>query len=909
MPLTTSRITYSNNRDHNGSFLLYINKIEVPGASVRVKYGVWGIPEATINMAPDPVLQRLGAEDRVQVQVFFIDDFLLDSSGQEATPRLLMEGEIVGWGYQNTKAGRSITFSVVNQMAIFTQLFVQFLTNVDDMAAHAVDIGTITTSAPTRSELVLPYSYFTQGLVGTDRIRRPFDFLYNCVKNFLVPSIPDSPGEPPPGGFNAMPAAQRAVPAANFFARWARLTNFHNRFVATPTFDEGDGADNIFPILKALQTTSAIDVLSKSLIGQVQNAGSLWDMLQTVFQTMFEEIAMIPTAPLVSVDLKTSQVLPTKFTDHKVVDDGNKTKAATDPIPTKPNRLVNYFTKPQFIFGLPPTCNVIFPSMVEQYSYDENFATQATRLYFNDEVINRLFNVRGQLDPAILNALAVAYPPEASGFQVAKQSNLKSTGKNFLLFPEEFFKGPVMDRRALPTWLYFLKQAEETKKGQQDQKTSPDDTPAGTSPFSLIKDTDPNVYFLYAEYEYFRERFSRRAGAVVCKFNPFVIPGFPGAVFDNRATRMDIFCYITSVEHVMAERSVQTVISYAYGRTFQEMFDLLAKDFAEGSTAFAVGPRDPIRDVRDVIQHFASAETFYQALLFGRPEKPLKAAAFDWRQVVGYRSDIEGDQPDPIILDGTNDSLINAYNQAVLDDRKLAANLTVLAESQAAAEAEVIAATEDIDRISSLTVTTPVDVAQLNQAEATLAASTTKRADLDKRVAENEAERAKLLPTLQNKDVQNKTVTHNLSTTRELVPMPSFEDAFNSFDAAMQYVWRPICSLDEYIIFTGVVGENPIPAFGTPFSIGARYYERIGRMVPLPANFKLPPGADGIAGVITQLSSTTQVAQPDGGNQGAPQPAPTVPGLQPDFPQTRANWDLALLAYRSNVYIAKVPRG
>ena len=53
---------------------VYINGIEVPAKSVSLRYGVWQIPEMQIDMVADPVITRLGAEDRVQVAVFYLDD-------------------------------------------------------------------------------------------------------------------------------------------------------------------------------------------------------------------------------------------------------------------------------------------------------------------------------------------------------------------------------------------------------------------------------------------------------------------------------------------------------------------------------------------------------------------------------------------------------------------------------------------------------------------------------------------------------------------------------------------------------------------------------------------------------------------------------------------------------------------
>ena len=125
----------------------------------------WQIPEAALNMAPDPVLERAGAEDRMQVEVYFLDDY---DPSRPPQFRVLYEGEVVGWGYRKASRNRQVAFPCVNQFAIFTQLTVQMLTNVDDMAAQAVEPGRgVAGVAPTRSELVFPYS------LGLSRRRAP----------------------------------------------------------------------------------------------------------------------------------------------------------------------------------------------------------------------------------------------------------------------------------------------------------------------------------------------------------------------------------------------------------------------------------------------------------------------------------------------------------------------------------------------------------------------------------------------------------------------------------------------------------------------------------------------------------------------------------------------------------------
>lgn len=894
---------FSSNVPHAGGVIAYFNGIEVPCKSVSQRYGVWQIPEMQVELVADPVLQRLGAEDRVQVAAFYLDDTAPDPS---VSPRfrLFGEGEITGWGYRNTASGRSIVFTCVNQFAIFTQLFVQFMTSLDDMIAHATFAGKNTLEfASATSQIVYPFSLFKKGLIlptgtsGPD-ITNPFELLLNVLKGMVGANVP---------------AEQQSVPAANFFSRWARLTNFVNRFAATPVFDEGAGDKNVFPVLKALQTTSAIDVLTKNLIPQIQNAGSIYDMLQLVYQTVFMEIAMIPTMPLVSVDLKTNLVQPTSFDSHKV----SAGVPEAPPAATTPSRIPNYFAKPQCLFGIPPSCNVIFPSQVNVYAYDENYATQPTRLYFNDEVVPSVLKVgQSGLGQTIQNALTLAYPPEADAANLLRKANPRTNGKNFLLFPEEFFKGPVMDRRKIPPWLYFLKQAElaaQTTDAIQDNTQGP---PGQDAFYKKLQADNPDVYHAYAKYEFFRERYSRRTGSASISFNPYVVPGFPMAIFDQRATRVDVFAYLTTVQQQIVNKgSWSTQLSFTYGRTVQEMFDLMKAEFAAGAPSLGAAPQEPIREVRDALQNFDEAESFYQALFYGKQRLFGKDAAFDWRKVIGYRADVPGQLPERIFVTGPNDAALQRYADAgntvvtlqpALNDAQL--NVARTKAAKTGAEKTL----SDIAALLGGGPPSPSDQIAIDQANAVLNDATIKLEQLTQQLTALEAQMAAAQAVLAGTTVlQQNQVVHNLDGTREIVPLPGAEKMFASYDAAAQYNWRPICTLDEYIIFYNSRGEGLVPANKHPRSWGAPYYDRIRRLTPLTADFQFPAGADGL--------SPATGTNPGAGTQSAPDAVtgdtttqaatrPTVVGLGKGFPQTRADWDSILLAYRNNVYSVKSPR-
>lgn len=189
-----------------------------------------------------------------------------------------------------------------------------------------------------------------------------------------------------------------------------------------------------------------------------------------------------------------------------VANQENNAPFGVDPL--RPLRLAQYFVKPQFFFGIPPHCNVIFPSMLDNFSYTEDYFAQPTRLYVNDSVMTQALQARGAQREFMLHALTTAYPEEAeavlhqaiggsddaSGGSLVTQGTAGSTtthtptardmnGRSLLIWPEEFYKGPVVSRMSLPRWFQFLQQMRQSS-GTVDAPATRTGTPttATTSP-------------------------------------------------------------------------------------------------------------------------------------------------------------------------------------------------------------------------------------------------------------------------------------------------------------------------------------------------------------------------------------------------------------------------------------------
>jgi len=894
---------FSSNRPHRAPVLCYIAGVEAPVTSCTVSFGIGKIPEAQITMFPDPSLQRLGVEDRVPVVCFYLDEFIEPDA---PTWRMLFEGEIVGWAFNNTAMGRSIVFSCVGDIAVYTQLFLFYMSTLSSLGL-GTQAAVEQKNQINMATATYPYALFKRGLIADGRdkeyITRPFDFAYNIIRGLLTDKIP---------------AQFRGVPAINFFTRWARRQQFQNKWVALPYLDEqhnnegvaGDQPPGVFPIIRAVQSQTAVDAVERYTTAS-EAGSSIFDMLRNVLDTVFMELVMLPTASLVSTDLQGNITGPPYITTETGI---YIPQSAGTADPQKPSRLANYFIKPQLLFGLPPACNVIFPSMVTQFSYNENYVTQPTRLYFQDDAVANLFGAQGREDlkTYLMTVIARAYPPEADyKFQesIKDQSRSAESGKNLLLYPDEFFKGPVTARYPAPRWLMYL--------AMQYQGTGRNESSASANAINLFGEgslTESDLYRMYAQYEYFKQKYAQRGGAVECAFHPYLVPGFPTMIFDSAETQVHVLGYLMNVTHAFSPNGVQTSVNFSYGRTIYEFFNDVANEIEHPTVterkgyATAAAPPEPIKEIRDIVQHFDKAEKFYQQLFLRRTAKTpsgatskTQPAVFSYREMLAYvKSD--GTLED-IYIEGRNEetiarqtSRIEDYVQAIkkyqsnefastLAERLFSKGLTHddVFNTEPVLEAVIVADTLQNNLDEELD-TQPKNIFN------TMSAKTIARfLNLPEENPLNAAAVKSALAFWEYylKVLKTPKTRHNLSSQRPISPKPAYAECFDSYDAAMKYCSRPLCTLEEYIYFIGGIrdGVNDEYSYGTVQGVpSARYYTR-----------------------IRDLKGLTPKDVPSRAQQGLTGETPQ--SIAADFPDLRSDWQKTLLAYRRSVYdVLKISR-
>lgn len=332
---TRSGAVFSDVPHYAGAWVCYINGVEVPVMGWQVDSQVWQVPSFTIYCLPDPAIQRLGTEDRIPVQIFYLDYWAED----KPKFRLLVDGEIVGWHFSSSTGSRTVAFSCLAHIHIFQQLYFFFMTNVDDIVASRDP--TTMTQALSVPGLLYPYALFHQGLLTTGAQAQTAAVRYDTSGRAIgsTTTVQTTPDPNTPEGTaeilcayelvtnvikgvisTQVPTERRAVPMMNFFARHIRKTRFQNRWVRLPLLEDADKLNDrkgVFPIFNAARNDQALVAMQRQISAQTGSSGPVWNTLQQVLSLVYMEIAMI-TNP-VCVRVKLSPLAPNQPEEGKIL--------------------------------------------------------------------------------------------------------------------------------------------------------------------------------------------------------------------------------------------------------------------------------------------------------------------------------------------------------------------------------------------------------------------------------------------------------------------------------------------------------------------------------------------------------------------------------------------------------------
>ena len=145
-----------------------------------------------------------------------------------------------------------------------------------------------------------------------------------------------------------------------------------------------------------------------------------------------------------------------------------------------------------------------------------------------------------------------------------------------------------------------------------------------------------NIFDAYAEYEYYRSRYAERQGGASLAWQPYLVPGFPTAVFDQENGGIHNVAYLNNVSHSMSATkdgaSLSTSVSFSYMRTMLEFMGLLG-DPESFDTSLDIAPVEIIPLISETFQNTDNAQTVYQKLFY-KGQKLNRPAVFDWKRML-----------------------------------------------------------------------------------------------------------------------------------------------------------------------------------------------------------------------------------------------------------------------------------
>lgn len=639
----------------NVAYLVYIAGVYAPTINVSMSYGMMGFPVASITVAADSTMTKFGEEDRVPVVVFFLDSWFSKESpehGITPTWRLLYEGDITQWTFSKSLGGRSITFQTIHHISVLNSMSMIYLNAKGKSFMQnksQANVGA-SQSVSTNPEMQV-LSFFRKGAYGRGLINRPMDFINNLLVGMKIGGAPKegiheeiteidtsledaSSSKTSSKDYESVRiAAFSAVSAASeFFIKYNRRNKIDKRWVATALEKLNimtSGPQNLTPNqnegFRAIIKSLTFKGMSTNFSQRMSPSDSFWNLISTFYQTVAHHIVVIPTAPLVNVD---DQSIPTR--------------AGGSP------RLANCLSLPEIGYALPPACNVVTPAMAQGFDFMEDYAVQNTRTIVNGVNLNPATRFgNGNRNHLYKSAMDYGYPSDQNTVLQDADKTQKSS-ENLLIYPEEFFKGPVVTRPVAPSYFLHLKTSSMYTANEinEVEDAQVKDLLNGNTPTdSVTKDTilssdvslksaGDELLYSFAKSYYLEHKYSARGGAVPMVFNPYIVPGLPMVYIDNDPHAPFSFKgLVTSVSITLSPSGCSTHVSYANGRTLKEVYEQVFTENTFGpekATAdrykedendtivdiYTTAPIMPVRTLADTLQVDEAAEAFYRNLLY-----------------------------------------------------------------------------------------------------------------------------------------------------------------------------------------------------------------------------------------------------------------------------------------------------
>lgn len=476
------------------------------------------------------------------VHVFATDPWELNPKGDLSDFKLLFEGVVVGRGFTRAGSGRSFSIQCADPSVYWVESR-QFWMNVTGSNGNIVDQLAIQTSGG-------------YGRFGT--VTETGSFGYMISELGLV----KSQGEE--RFMDTMISVIDDIGNVNPF-----YTNIRNRFRITDRIIRGPAGKTE----KLFQLALLSDFLD-GLAGRASGQTNLAQVVNQLLGAILHEWVSVPAPPYVTTRIFSRDAFGNvKKTPHevRVKDERGNTKVDIYDFETVEDKVVaSTIFKPHVYTLAPPTCNVLFPNMYDQLSYQESFMNETTRLQMMPQLpmaiggrkaTQGLFLQR-PTELEVFNSIVRDPARQAPGKRTPDANFGDGAGQapSFTDFDwttnEERIRGIVYN-------FINLAPAPSTLTLGDQGKRQPSGSRKGGIPHYL-----QNV----ASYEYYKSKYVARQTGLGGPFNMRPIAGFPLLALDDSAANMNMVAYLDSIVHdISADGTATTQYGVKYPRHTDEV--------------------------------------------------------------------------------------------------------------------------------------------------------------------------------------------------------------------------------------------------------------------------------------------------------------------------------------------------
>jgi len=426
---------------------------------------------------------------------------------------LLFEGEITSFSYVSSGLSREIVVNAQSVLALLRDVNIQFMSSFEDIVKKKIIKGENNTAINTISPgSIFPMSLFMNGLSTVESrslIKTPSQYLENAYRFMEERGSLDEAND---------------SELAGFYSEYSKRIKLSDRYITLPYFDEvgkvwETAADKgrAFPLIDGLQIQAAMQQIQQSAatamsVNRGPAKGSVYDLLNYMVGQMEYEYAFICTP---------------KY-------EGGK--------------MVCSCLKPILYESMPPSCNIVYRPMNCNIRTSEKVYQVPTRV--------RISNDRGPLasvgndanDPLVLQGIIDYYPTE----KYKEKDPSPDESNNWYAserLEEEKHTGTYMFDTKAPSWMSYIT---PESMGANDNKE--------------LKNRIMKHFLMLKRYEI-------RNMQAQFSFNPYLTPGFPGAIYDSDDQNFVFVGHVLTVNHEISKSDFTTTANMSFVRMVDEAIE------------------------------------------------------------------------------------------------------------------------------------------------------------------------------------------------------------------------------------------------------------------------------------------------------------------------------------------------